>query len=504
MPTSGGMLHQVQDDLVQEAMASLGPEWDAMPVAARQMEARRRLEIMEDIDRTSDFALKQHQDKVEDLETMQNEIVANRYFDLSKVAQLTEPDSGPLLPEQGLRFADACDIKDYLDAQSDIDSVIAEFMSLASDDPILNQDGVAVNPRQVINDEVKSFMEGKETLASNDKLKIAINIYDVLPQAAKSEEDPVHRGTEIPSVRKHVSSSDLDIVEALGRDPVSTARSISYHWKRDGKWEHFKEIANVDFDHFMKNSGILGAFGLHDAYKVGQEVYKIMMTELYHQKSPEEFVNASNSALREAAISLVKKSRTSREVFNLNKFAQHKGMENNIMFGPDQTRIDPFTGELISNWHVYERNKGFGFKLDDALDIDYEAIWRGSVMDKYTAPYRNKDGEWIGGYVERRFEVDKWQPEENNLQLRPGQKRKPYLPEYRSTEARLQNMRSKGSDSRGREWANTEKPFDWNSEGTSSGTFNLKKAESKKKRQLTRKADGLGDFFAETKNTLLI
>lgn len=144
--------------------------------------------------------------------------------------------------------------------------------------------------------------------------------------------------------------------------------------------------------------------------------------------------------------------------FNLKKTAQHKTQENAIMWGPGQTRIDPFLRQPVSDWHIVERNKGFGLVVDDVWNIDYETIWRENVMDKYSRPYRDKDGKWVGGYIQKRFEVDKNIPEASNMQLKPGQKRKPILPEYGNTESRLQAARAAGEIEGAKD---TSKPFNW-------------------------------------------
>lgn len=179
----------------------------------------------------------------------------------------------------------------------------------------------------------------------------------------------------------------------------------------------------------------------------------------------------------------IRKTEASRSAFNLKKEAQHKALENVVMHGPQGNRIDPFTGQLINDWHIYERNKGWGLRMDDALFVDYEAIWRGNIMDKYSRPYRDDEGNYVGGYIEKRFEVDKWIPEGNNYQLKPGERRKPYLPEYRSTEARLQHMRST-NDVDDREFADTSKPFNWS-----------KQASTNSKKKLTREAK-ISDWFS--------
>lgn len=147
-----------------------------------------------------------------------------------------------------------------------------------------------------------------------------------------------------------------------------------------------------------------------------------------------------------------------RKPFNI-KTAQHKTETDAIMYGPGQTRIDPFYRKPVSDWHIVERNKGFGLVVDDIWNIDYEAIWRGNIMDKYSRPYRDTNtGEWVGGYIQKRFEVDKNIPETSNIQLKPGQKRRPILPQYGNTESRLQEARSNGKIEGA---IDTSKPFNW-------------------------------------------
>jgi hypothetical protein len=170
-------------------------------------------------------------------------------------------------------------------------------------------------------------------------------------------------------------------------------------------------------------------------------------------------------AIKKIAQDTAKKHKT--KVFNLSKTAQHKTIDNAILWGPNQSRIDPFLKQPVSDWHIVERNKGFGLVVDDVWNIDYETIWRENIMDKYSRPYKDKDGNWVGGYLNKRFEIDAQVPEENKLQLKPGQIRRPILPEYGNTESRLQAARSKGDIAGAND--KTE-PFNW------------KNAQSKKKR----------------------
>lgn len=167
-------------------------------------------------------------------------------------------------------------------------------------------------------------------------------------------------------------------------------------------------------------------------------------------------VNEISNIIRKIAQETVEQEE--KKPFNI-KTAQHKTKTDAIMYGPGQTRIDPFYRKPVSDWHIVERNKGFGLVVDDIWNIDYEAIWRGNIMDKYSRPYRDTNtGEWVGGYIQKRFEVDKNIPETSNIQLKPGQKRRPILPQYGNTESRLQEARSNGEIEGA---SDTSKPFNW-------------------------------------------
>ena len=182
--------------------------------------------------------------------------------------------------------------------------------------------------------------------------------------------------------------------------------------------------------------------------------YTTFGSEMY-----KKIIESSNREIKAAAEKTARKLQA-KQSFNLSKTAQQKTVDNAFLWGPNEKRFDPFYRQPVSDWHVVERNKGFGLTLDDVWNIDYEAIWRGNIMDKYSRPYRDKDGNWVGGYVQKRFEVDKWIPEANNMQLKPGQRRKPRLPEYGVTEARLQANRAKDDRGYGPN-SDTSKPFNW-------------------------------------------
>ncbi len=167
-------------------------------------------------------------------------------------------------------------------------------------------------------------------------------------------------------------------------------------------------------------------------------------------------VNETSEIIKKIAQKVINKNK--KKSYNLTKIAQHKSLDNAILWGPGQSRIDPFLHQPVSDWHIVERNKGFGLVVDDIWNIDYETIWRENIMDKYSRPYKNNNGDWVGGYIQKRFEVDKNIPETSNIQLKPGQKRKPILPEYGNTESRLQDARAKGNIAGA---IDTSKPFNW-------------------------------------------
>jgi len=208
---------------------------------------------------------------------------------------------------------------------------------------------------------------------------------------------------------------------------------------------------------------------LDESDQIAGQIYDLLDDSVKSVPSNVEFgipttVAKTNDIIKKLAKEYI--SKQSSKTFNLHKTAQHKTVENVILHGPGNRRFDPFLRQPVSDWSILERNKGFGLTFDDVWDIDYEAIWRGTVMDKYSRPYRDNDGNWVGGYINKRFEVDRNIPETNNYQLKPGQIRRPTPPEYGSTESRLQAARANG-DVKGGPDVNTTKPFNWQKEASS-------------------------------------
>jgi hypothetical protein len=183
-----------------------------------------------------------------------------------------------------------------------------------------------------------------------------------------------------------------------------------------------------------------------------------MTIEAPYRKACVKEIEEVNNIIKKLAYEHVNKKESNGK-FNLKKTAQEKSIQNVVMYGPNQMRVDPFYRHgPVSDWHIMERNKGFGQDIGGIWDIDFETLWRTHIMDKYSRPYRDDDGKWVGGYINKRFEVDSNIPETSNYQMKPGQRRRPILPEYGNTESRLQAARSTGKvvGSKG-----DKEPFNW-------------------------------------------
>jgi len=285
-------------------------------------------------------------------------------FDTNEpVDELEFDDTEIYDPEEDVKWSTHSDLKTWLDEQADR-SIATDYLT----------ERIPNTYAQAIDDALESYYEGE--LTEEDKLKIASQIFDILPDVVKNLE---------PNEAEGLIAAPY-VAASMVRDADKMIQKMAQ--KKDG------------------------------------------------------------------------------ETFNMKKFAQHKTIDENvIMYGPGQTRIDPFLRQPISDKHIVERNKGFGLVVDDIWNIDWEALWRGNIMDKYSRAFRDNDGNWVGGYLNKRFETDKWIPENNNYQLKPGQLRRPYIPEQRGTEARLEAMRAKKD--RGYEPDSNGKPYNWAKEASS-------------------------------------
>ena len=312
---------------------------------------------------------------------------ANTIFNLKKSAQFDEPslpgnvalnplDDMGMEEEFGateeLKFSDGSELKAWMETAEPMDAI--EQLTNIAGDQIVSEEGRMTDPVEVIKGGVERFY--RNNITEQERLEIAMKIYDILPNSAKVEQ-PDQTG----------------VVEAP-----------------------FEDVTDV--------------------------------------------VSKSNEDIKKQAQADATPKKASQS-FNLKKQAQAGTIENVIMYGPEEKRIDPFSRQPVSDWSIIERNKGFGLVVDDVWNIDWETVWRGNIMDKYSRPYRDKEGNWVGGYIQKRFEVDKWIPPENNLQLHPGQTRKQYLPGQGNMEERLETMRKEKASERGYAPDSSGNPFNW-------------------------------------------
>jgi len=115
------------------------------------------------------------------------------------------------------------------------------------------------------------------------------------------------------------------------------------------------------------------------------------------------------------------------------------GTTHSILYGPEEKRYCPKLRNVISlyNCRYYCLD---GMVVDDNKVLCGEAVWRQNLMDKYSRAYRNEDGEWVGGYIDKRFEVHH-DTEDPQYQLKPGERRRPIRTDEFSTERRLSKQR---------------------------------------------------------------
>jgi len=136
-----------------------------------------------------------------------------------------------------------------------------------------------------------------------------------------------------------------------------------------------------------------------------------------------------------------------------------------LLYGPTEKRKCPkmsgknmgdFVSEYICRHHCLD-----GIVIDDNKTVCGEALWRANVMDKYSRDYVDADGNLVGGYINKRFEVNYNVPEDNNIRLKPGEVRKP-SERFWNYEARMQHMRETEGKKRGyRPTTDTSPPFNW-------------------------------------------
>jgi len=115
--------------------------------------------------------------------------------------------------------------------------------------------------------------------------------------------------------------------------------------------------------------------------------------------------------------------------------------------GPGENRFCPKIRKDV-NTFICRNHCLDGLIVDDHQVLCGEAIWRQSVMDKFSVEYRDKDGNWTGGYLEKRFEIHHDDGGHPAL-LKPGQRHAPIHEDAWSLEKRMVEMRKSQGGSRG-------------------------------------------------------
>jgi hypothetical protein len=142
-----------------------------------------------------------------------------------------------------------------------------------------------------------------------------------------------------------------------------------------------------------------------------------------------------------------------------------------LLYGPTEKRICPKlrgkgggysgSGDVVSEY-ICRHHCIDGIVIDDNKTICGEALWRANAMDKFSREYVDADGNIKGGYLNKRFEINRNVPEENKMRLKPGETRKVRPPEWGNTESRMQAMRQAEGEQRDyRPDTNTGDAFEW-------------------------------------------
>lgn len=352
-------------------------------------------------------------------------------------------------------------------------------------------DSLQEQKQQNIQIEQNNLME-QNTMANSKKNIKPFNLKKAQVQSPeKTQPFEADDFNDMPELQEEQMMEDMDNEFDSFISPEEMEDDVTFD--RDTFTDFLRDIGQAEGEEFVKNQFNDNSEEQINAVEMIQQFYSIpdeqvnkddeqdrIAGQIYdilpdtNKETPEDAfwadykkVSYTNNLIKKIAKKVAKtktKKKAKVKPFNL-KLAQHQTKEDVVMYGPNQRNIDPFYRQPVSDWSIIERNKGFGLVVDDVWDIDYEKIWRGTIMDKYSRPYRDKEGNWVGGYINKRFEVDSNVPPTNNYQLKPGQKRRPTPPEYGNTESRLQHARA-NDEVKGGPDVNRTEPFNWQKEAS--------------------------------------
>ena len=123
----------------------------------------------------------------------------------------------------------------------------------------------------------------------------------------------------------------------------------------------------------------------------------------------------------------------------MQKLAATSSYPSYIMGGPSDNRYCPKirkpVNTFICRFHCLD-----GLAIDDHQILCNEAIWRQAVMDKFSREYKDADGNWVGGYLNKRFEQHR-DDAGHPYQLKPGTRHAPIHEDAWSLEKRMAESR---------------------------------------------------------------
>lgn len=211
-----------------------------------------------------------------------------------------------------------------------------------------------------------------------------------------------------------------------------------------------------------------------DAVKILMEIYEVFLPDSVKQEHPQQEETIMSDKQPKGIIRFnlnehILNNKTAEKSEGMTKTAADQFGQQYLLYGPTEKRICPklrgknlSVGDVVSEYtcrhHCID-----GIVIDDNKTICGEALWRANAMDKYSREYVDKGGKVTGGYLNKRFEINRLNiDDENRMKLKPGETRKPRPASQGNMESRLQDMRNKEGQKRDyRPNVNTGKPFEW-------------------------------------------
>ncbi len=203
------------------------------------------------------------------------------------------------------------------------------------------------------------------------------------------------------------------------------------------------------------------------------KLYGVLIPPIFKGDQAESQMEPVMSGKKQDAVEGIVRFSLTDSILNNNNDAMTKTAADQfgqqyLLYGPTEKRICPklrsknlSVGDVVSEYTCRHHCLD-GIAIDDNKTICGEALWRANAMDKYSREYVDEDGNIEGGYINKRFEVNRNVPEENEMRLKPGETRKPRPAAQGNMESRLQDMRSKEGQARDyRPNTNTGDPFEW-------------------------------------------